>query len=418
MSAVSKPLIQDLEFNFSNGNTNPTSISGPDYSGISNLSNLNNSQNQQQYSHGLYSFFAKSGSENGAETRVTQTLGERGASNSAWSASNASFASTNNIGHSKTLTANSRSNLELNSNSFNSQNNSFNSRNNGINFVRDGFTPGGNQGFRGIPNDGQMDPLYDASKHSLEHNKMISDMMTIVNSSSSSEVSTANSITGEKFTYNFSQSLLQGKSLQDTINSLNGKDLGGQTSQAYNTENMSKEPISINNKAHGTAIILRGSDHGVESMMATDEKNLREAYSALGFDVKVVHSEKEFESALLAARDKALEDKANGQDSVLATHIISHGMDLGGGSGHNDANAHGALAMKNGGTYHEKDVIGDIAGALVPDEDGTKPFVHSYNSFTACHSGSIDNEQTLLVNGSNDTQSKNPDRERELAEVS
>jgi hypothetical protein len=257
-----------------------------------------------------------------------------------------------------------------------------------------GFT-GSDQGFSGIPNDGKSDPLYDASKHTKEENQKISDMMTIVNSSSSSEVSNADSLNGEYFTAAFSQGIKEGKSLQDVIKGLDGANLrGAQTSQAYNTEKMSSEPISASNKANGTAIILRGSNDGVGEMMAKDEANLKEAYNKLGFNVQVVHSEKEFEKALLDARQKAIEDKAQGKESVLATHVISHGLQAGGTKG---ADANSALAMKGGGLYHEKDIIGDIAGALEPTEDGESPFKHSYNAFTACHSGGFDNEQTLVA---------------------
>lgn len=266
--------------------------------------------------------------------------------------------------------------------------------NNNLNLVENGLT-GQNQGFKGIPNDGQSDPLYDASKHTQEENKKISNMMTIVNSSSSSEVSNANSLTGEYFTHEFSRGILEGKSLQDVIKGLDGANLrGAQTSVAYNTENMSKAEISSSKKANGTAIILRGSNDGVETMMAKDEANLKQAYSALGLDVKVVHSEKDFEQALLAARDKAITDKAEGKESVLATHVISHGLQTGGTKG---ADANSALAMQGGGLYHEKDIIGDIAGALEPGKEGESPFKHSYNAFTACHSGGFDNEQTLLA---------------------
>jgi hypothetical protein len=103
-------------------------------------------------------------------------------------------------------------------------------------------------------------------------------------------------------------------------------------------------------------------------------------------------------------------------------------MNVGGGQGHNDANANGALAMKNGGLYHEKDLVGDIAGALVPDKDGRMPFKHLYNAITACHAAAIDNKQTLLVHGSSDSSNsksgnntENPnqqDKEREPAVAS
>lgn len=269
-----------------------------------------------------------------------------------------------------------------------------------------------------IPNDGNVDPLYDSSKHSKEENKKISDMMTIMNSSSSSEVSNADSQNGEKFTKAFTDSILAGNSLQETIKSLDGKSLGPQSSQAYNTENMGKE-ISKENKANGTAIILRGSNQGVAEMMAKDEANVTEAYRALGFDVKVVHSEKEFETALMDAREKAIADKAEGKESTLATHVISHGTLAGSeGSGEkNNANDKGALAMKGGGLYHEKDIIGDIAGALQDTQDGESPFEHSFNSFTACHSGAIDNEQALAEN--NGQENKIPEAEtQEIAKDS
>jgi hypothetical protein len=263
------------------------------------------------------------------------------------------------------------------------------------NFIQEGFT-GENLGFSGIPNDGKSDPLYDASKYTQEENQKISNMMTIVNSSSAAEVSNANSLTGEYFTNEFSKGILEGKSLQDVIKSLDGANLrGSQTSVAYNTENMSKDEISLSNKANGTAIILRGSDEGVREFMKIDEENLKRAYKAMGFDVKVVHSEKEFEKALLSARDKAINDKKEGKESVLATHVISHGLKAGGTQG---ADAYSALAMNGGGLYHEKDVIGDIAGALEPGEYSESPFKHSYNAFTACHSGGFDNEQTLVHN--------------------
>jgi hypothetical protein len=262
------------------------------------------------------------------------------------------------------------------------------------NFIQDGIT-GENQGFSGIPNDGKSDPLYDASKHTQEENQKISNMMTIVNSSQSSEVSNATSSTGEYFTHEFSKGILDGRSLQDVIKSLDGKNLkGAQTSVAYNTENMSEGEISSSNKANGTAIILRGSNDGVGDMMAKDEANLKQAYSALGLEVKVVHSEKEFEQALLAAKDKAVADKAQGKESILATHVISHGLQAGGTKG---ADANSALAMQGGGLYQERDIIGDIAGALEPGENGESAFKHSYNAFTACHSGGFDNEQTLVA---------------------
>lgn len=255
----------------------------------------------------------------------------------------------------------------------------------------------GNGGFQGIPNDGNSDPLYDASKHTKEENKKISDMMTITNSSSSSETSKADAVNGEKFTKSFTDSILSGKSLQETIKMLDGKNLGGQTSQAYNTENMKGE-ISKDNKTNGTAIILRGSNHGVASMMAKDEENVTKAYKELGFDVKVVHSEKEFETALMDAREKAVTDKAEGKESTLATHVISHGFKAGGAGGHNNEDAYGGLAMQGGGQYMEKDVMGDIAGALEAGKDGESPFDHSYNTFTACHSGCMDNKQAFNEN--------------------
>ena len=262
------------------------------------------------------------------------------------------------------------------------------------NFLENGIT-GKNQGFSGIPNDGKSDPLYDASKHSREENQKISNMMTIMNSSSSSESSHATASTGEYFSHEFSKGILEGKSLQDVIKGLDRANLRGvQTSVAYNTENMSKDEISSSKKANGTAIILRGSNEGVEEMMAKDEANLQQAYLALGLDVKVVHSEKEFEQALLAARDEAMKDKADGKESILATHVISHGLQAGGTKG---ADAYSALAMQGGGLYHEKDIIGDIAGALEPGKEGESPFKHSYNAFTACHSGGFDNEQTLVA---------------------
>ena len=193
----------------------------------------------------------------------------------------------------------------------------------------------GDRSFQGIPNDGNSDPLYDASKHTKEENEKISNMMTIMNSSSSSEVSNADAVNGEKFTKAFTDSIMSGKSLQETMKSLDGKNLGGQTSQAYNTENMKGE-ISKDNKTNGTAIILRGSNEGVAGMMAKDEENVTKAYEALGFDVKVVHSEKEFETALMGAREKAVSDKAEGKESTLATHVISHGFKAGGAGGHNN----------------------------------------------------------------------------------
>jgi hypothetical protein len=258
----------------------------------------------------------------------------------------------------------------------------------------------GDRVFQGIPNDGNSDPLYDASKHTEAENKKISDMMTIMNSSSSSEVSNANAVNGEKFTKAFTDSILSGNSLQKTISMLDGKNLGNQTSQAYNTENM-KGDISKDNKTNGTAIILRGSNDGVQTMMAKDEENVIKAYEALGFDIKVVHSEKEFETALMDARAKAITDKAEGKESTLATHVISHGFKAAGAGGHNNEEAYGGLAMQGGGTYHEKDVMGDIAGALEPDKDGESPFEHSYNSFTACHSGCMDNKQAFQENNGN-----------------
>ena len=54
--------------------------------------------------------------------------------------------------------------------------------------------------------------------------------------------------------------------------------------------------------------------------------------------------------------------------------------------------------MQGGGQYMEKDVMGDIAGALEAGKDGESPFEHSYNSFTACHSGCMDNEQAFQEN--------------------
>ncbi len=264
---------------------------------------------------------------------------------------------------------------------------------------------GEGRSFHGIPNDGNSDPLYNAAKHSKEENEKISNMMTIMNSSSSSETSKADSMNGEKFTKSFTESILSGNSLQETIKMLDGKNLGGQTSQAYNTENMSQDEISAKNKAHGTAIILRGSNDGVASMMARDEENVTKAYKELGLDVKVTHSEKEFETALMAARDQAITDKAAGKESILATHVISHGFQAGSAGGHNNENSSGALAMQGGGAYHEKDIIGDIAGALEKDKDGNDPFKHSYNSFTACHSGSMDNKQALAENNGQESAS-------------
>lgn len=267
----------------------------------------------------------------------------------------------------------------------------------------DGFG-NGDRGFGGIPNDGNHDPLYDATKHSKEENEKISNMMTIMNSSSSSETSKANAQDGEKFTKAFTDSILSGKSLQETMKLLDGKNLGSQTSQAYNTENMSEKEISINNKAHGTAIILRGSNQGVAQMMQKDEENITKAYKELGLDVKVVHSEKEFETALMDAREKAITDKADGKESILATHVIAHGFKAGGPGGHNNEDATGGLAMQGGGTYMEKDIMGDIAGALELDENGESPFEHSYNSFTSCHSGCMDNKQAFQENNGQDKQ--------------
>lgn len=336
------------------------------------------------YSHGLYAFFAKADTSNDA-----RSFSNEASSNNQNGTSRSS--TENNIwAEYGAKSAAARDNSGLN---FGPGRGST-----GNIFDPNGIGGGGGGSFQGIPNDGNSDPLYDASKHSAAENEKISNMMTIMNSSSSSETSKANAVDGEKFTKAFTESILSGRSLQDTISSLDGKNLRGQTSQAYNTENMSKEAISTKNKAHGTAIILRGSDAGVSSMMARDEANVRKAYEALGLDVKVVHSEKEFEQALMSAREQAITDKANGQESILATHVISHGYKAGGEAGFNSENAHGALAMQGGGSYHEKDIIGDIAGALESTENGEDPFKHSYNSFTACHSGAIDNEQALAAN--------------------
>lgn len=361
-----------------------------------NLSNDSN-EGQKDFSINPFSLFASTDQQNAQKetsgsSGITNNVTES-TTNQAWSfaisESQEKIASYRNSGGENNLIPNDLSG----SNSLTGPGSIANIPNS-PNFIQDGIT-GENQGFSGIPNDGQSDPLYDASKHTLEENQKISNMMTIVNSSSSSEVSNANSLTGEYFTHEFSKGILEGKSLQDVIKGLDGANLrGAQTSVAYNTENMSKDEISSSNKANGTAIILRGSNDGVGEMMAKDEANLKQAYSALGLDVKVVHSEKEFEQALLAARDKAITDKAEGKESILATHVISHGLQAGGTKG---ADANSALAMKGGGLYHEKDIIGDIAGALEPGKEGESPFKHSYNAFTACHSGGFDNEQTLLA---------------------
>lgn len=352
---------------------------------LGGFSNRNATASSSAYSHGLYAFFAKSDTSNDAREFNSEAKLNNQSENS-------SPSSTSNIWAeygAKSAAARSNAGINLGSNrGSGSSGNIFDPNRIG----------GGSGSFRGIPNDGSSDPLYDASKHSAAENKAISDMITVTTSSSSSETSKANSRDGEKFTKAFTDSLLSGRSLQDTIASMDGKNLGGQTSQAYNTENMSKEAISINNKAHGTAIILRGSDEGVSPMMAKDEANVKKAYEALGLDVKVVHSEKEFEQALLKARDQAIEDKANGQESIIAAHVISHGYNAGGEGGFNNENDHGALAMKGGGSYQEKDLVGDFAGALEPTESGEKPFGHGYLTITACHSGAIDNEQALADN--------------------
>lgn len=252
-------------------------------------------------------------------------------------------------------------------------------------------------------NDGNIDPLYDASKHSKADNDYISDRMTIATSSSSSETSKADSINGEKFTASFSASLNAGYSLQDTIRALDNHSYGNQTSRAYNTESMSGN-ISQSNKARGHVIIYQGDNSGVETMMAKDRANLLEAYASVmengRDDVTIVSSEKQFEQALLAARKEAQEHyDATGEKSTLITHAVSHGLKLSGSNEYNDESASGALASKGGGLYHEKDYIGDIAGALSRGPNGEEnPFEHSYNSVTACHSGTFDNKQTLAVN--------------------
>lgn len=238
----------------------------------------------------------------------------------------------------------------------------------------------------------------DVTAKDLEHAKKGTDPLhkgsapknwTVGTSSSSNETSQANASTGENYTYNMKQRIVdQEMSFKEALGQMDGKRMGGQTSRTYGDRDSETLDISAKNKAeNGFGIILRGSNHGVQSMMAKDEQHVKEMMKAVGIkdeNIRVAHSEKEYEAAIKDA-------KAQGGD-LLYTHAISHGFTQkdAGGAGNNE-NDIAALAMQNGSSYNEIDMMGDTAHAA-------DSFDHVVSLITACHSGGFDTEQAFKGN--------------------
>ncbi len=280
----------------------------------------------------------------------------------------------------------SNNGLERNNNDFSRPGNGFSEPGNNFNGSNRGYG-GGDSTLRMADGRYKSDPLSD---------KTITPNMSVFTSSGSRRVAYMTDDGGNMVSA-LHQEIMGGKSLKQAFSNLNDQIIGEDHPQRLHfspaVDEKSNEVLNTSkeNPASGLAIILVDRSSGEHNQMFDAEaRQAQQIAKSLGLESKIVYSEKDFEQALLAGKEKG--------GDLLMGFLIGHGNNA--KQADNDHNkAHDprdksftAIKGDQGGVnhYQEEDIKGDFA-------EGAKGFKHAVLISGSCHSGGLNHDDDEIA---------------------